>query len=223
MKLLIIADIHGDFEVLGEIIEKASRHNPDIVICPGNITDMFKIPPEFSQLDIADMVVQKLISLGKPLLCVPGNHDPYEILDVFKEYHANIHAHHKKISGVTFMGFGGAPTPFNTLFEPTEEETKAHLEKFPANPPSILVTHNPPKNTKLDKLPSGEHVGSQAIREFIEKTHPLCAISAHIHESSGEDRLGETVLFNPGPAFKGNYGIIEIEKNSVKCQLLKIK
>ena len=32
------------------------------------------------------MVVQKLLIPNKPLLCVPGNQDPFEIVEMFNEY-----------------------------------------------------------------------------------------------------------------------------------------
>lgn len=222
MKILVIADIHGKFQILEKIINKAEKENPDLVICPGNITDMFDVVQEFSQLDVADIIIQKLLSLRKPLLCVPGNHDPYDILDVFDDYKINLHGKRKKIMEINFMGFGGALTPFNTLFEPSEEETKETLERLAVEATTILVVHNPPKNTKTDKLKSGEHVGSTAVREFIHTHKPLLTITAHIHEAFGEDKLGSTTLFNPGPAFQGRYGLVEITKNKIVCKNLKV-
>lgn len=36
----------------------------------------------------------------------------------------------------------------------------------------ILVSHNPPKDTVCDRTGSGQHVGSRAVREFIEERQP---------------------------------------------------
>jgi len=223
MKILVIADIHGDFQALEKVLRDAEKQNPDILVSPGNLTDMFKIPQEFSQMDIADIVVQKLLSLGNPLLCVPGNHDPYEILELFNDYKINTHNKSVALEGFNFIGFGGAQTPFQTLFEPSEEETKESLSKLSCHHPLILVTHNPPKNTKMDKIKSGQHVGSQAIKNFILEKKPLLTITAHIHEAQGEEKLGSTTIFNPGPVFKGNYGTIEIQGKKVKCTIHKTK
>lgn len=217
MKILVVADIHGDFQTLEKILKRAGRETPDVVVSPGNTTDLFKTPPEFSQLDIADLVLQKLLSLHRPVLCVPGNHDPHGILDVFDDYGANLHGKHKIVAGVGFIGFGGAKTPFNTPFEPTEEETKEALSSLAKKPHTVLVVHDPPKNTRLDKIKTGEHVGSQVIRDFILSKKPSLTIAAHIHEAAGEDTLGGTVLFNPGPAFNGNYGIVELDKKKIIC------
>lgn len=224
MKILIFADIHGEFEKISKIIQKIKVQDVDLILCPGDFTDMFNTPEGFSQIDIADMILQKILSLGVPVLCVPGNHDPYDVVDLFKDYGVNLHGTIKTFNNISFLGWGGAETPFNTNFEPTEEETREvlfKLEKKLENKKFILVTHNPPKNTKLDKTISGEHVGSKTIREFIEKKQPILSISAHIHESRGEDRIGNTVLFYPGASFEGYYGIVDIDKK-IHCKIKRL-
>jgi hypothetical protein len=223
MKILVIADIHGKYEVLQKIMDAAAREQFDIIIAPGDFTDMFDIPPNFTQLDIADIVVQKLLIPNKPLFCLLGNHDPYEILEVFDDYGVNMHEKILRSGGYEIAGWGGAITPFNTLFEPTEEETQAALERMAGKIHGdwILVTHAPPKGTSLDALKSKEHVGSEAIRKIIAAKKPLLAISAHIHENSGTDKIGATTVFYPGPAYSGFYGIVTIEGKSVECRIKK--
>jgi uncharacterized protein len=56
--------------------------------------------------------------------------------------------------------------------------TEKKLEK------TIVLFHSPPYNTYLDCLWSGEHVGSKAIREFIELKQPYLTLHGHIHEST---------------------------------------
>jgi Icc-related predicted phosphoesterase len=185
---------------------------------------MFNQPPGFSQHNIADLILQKLVAFGTPVLCVPGNHDPYDIISTFDEYDVNLHGKVRKIKGETFIGWGGALTPFNTAFEPTEEETKEALEEVGKKVGNgfILVVHNPPKDTKLDRTATGEHVGSHAVREFIEKSKPKLVITAHIHEASGEDRVSESVLFYPGPFYAGRYGVVNVDGRKVRCEIKKI-
>jgi len=222
IKIMVIADIHGEFEKISKLIERLKKHDFDILISPGDFTDMLNTPEGYSQNDIGEIILQKLISLGKPVLCVPGNHEPYDIIDVFDEYDVNIHKSVKKSSGMEFIGFGGAATPFNTKFEPTDEEIRAGLDETMKKIKGrfILVTHNPPLGTKLDTTEAGKHVGSKAIRDFILKNKPVLAISAHIHEAGGVDKLGDTVLFYPGIAYEGYYGLVEIGKE-VKCEIKK--
>lgn len=221
-KIMVVADIHGEFEKFSKIVDKTKEHDFDLVICPGDFTDVFNTPEGYSQVDITELILQKLLSFGKPVFCVPGNHDPYDTLDLLDEYNVNIHGMVKKLKGLEFVGFGGAATPFNTKFEPTEEEIKETLEKRVNDIKGkfILVTHNPPFGTNLDKTETGEHVGSKSIRGFIEKNKPLLAISAHIHEAGGIDKLGETTLFYPGVAYEGYYGLVEMGKE-IKCEIKK--
>jgi Icc-related predicted phosphoesterase len=55
-------------------------------------------------------------------------------------------------------------------------------------------------------------VGSPAVRAFIQESEPALCISGHIHESFGEDRIGNTVCVNLGPYKSGRYAVIRIEK-----------
>ena len=48
---------------------------------------------------------------------------------------------------------------------------------------------------------------------------PLVSISAHMHESPGIDKIGNTVLFYPGPFYDGKYGIVEIKGDGVRCEI----
>ena len=222
MKILVFGDVHGKIDVLSNII-KNIKIKPDLVICPGDFTDMFERIEGFSQLDVSNMVIQKLVSFRCPVLCVPGNHDPYDILKLFDRYKINIHGKKRNINGLNFIGWGGALTPFHTLFEPSDEETISNLEKLSKGLKDfVLIVHNPPKNTKVDKVFSGAHVGSEIIRNFIEKTKPILCISAHIHEAGGVDKIGNTTLFYPGPVYEGKYGIVNIENKKVSCEIKKI-
>jgi Icc-related predicted phosphoesterase len=226
MKILVIADIHGHTKELGKVLEGIDKGGVDLVVCPGDFTDMVSKPSEFSQIDIAEVVLQKLLSLGRPLLCVPGNLDPYEILGMFDEYDVNLHNKVVKFQGMDIMGWGGAQTPFNTIIEPSEEETKGALDKMGPKVVAgkfILVVHDPPRDTKVDLIEEGKHVGSPAIRRFIERKKPLLAISAHIHEAGGLDRIGSTHVFYPGPVFEGWYGIIALEGNKIRCERKRVK
>ncbi|NIO21516.1 MAG: hypothetical protein GTN76_12440 [Candidatus Aenigmarchaeota archaeon] len=222
LKILVIADVHGEIEKLSKFLKKFDEKNFDLVLCPGDFTDMFNTPEGFSQIDVAELVLQKMLSLGKPVLCIPGNHEPYEILEMFDEYDVNLHAKTRKFKGFEILGFGGASTPFNTKFEPTEEEIKGNLLKLKIDPKikSILLTHCPPYRTKVDRTETGEHVGSKVIRNFIETRKPVLAISAHIHEAGGIDKIGKTTVFYPGAIFNGLYGMVTIDRE-VKCEIKK--
>ena len=68
---------------------------------------------------------------------------------------------------------------------------------------TLYVMHSPPFGSRLDLTREGHHVGSKAIKTFIETNQPLLTLHGHIHESpkvSGSfvDKIGETVSVNPG-------------------------
>ncbi len=75
---------------------------------------------------------------------------------------------------------------------------------------AVLLFHTPPYDTTLDRVandgkrvdhvPLDLHVGSIAVRRFIEQRQPLVTLHGHIHESARltgawRDRLGRTHLF----------------------------
>ena len=88
------------------------------------------------------------------------------------------------------------------------------LEKLTADKDlsnSIFLFHSPPYQTKLDRAaldgqlvdhaPVDVHVGSIAIKRFIEEKQPFITLHGHIHESSGitgswKQRIGTTHLFS---------------------------
>jgi len=75
---------------------------------------------------------------------------------------------------------------------------------------AVLLFHTPPHRTNLDRAaldgqtidhaPLDVHVGSIAVRRFIEERQPLLSLHGHVHESprltgSWRDRIGRTRLF----------------------------
>lgn len=85
---------------------------------------------------------------------------------------------------------------------PTIADDLRHIAPPPS--PWVLVAHGPPFGSKLDRLPHiAEPLGSHAIRDFIERTSPLCSLHGHFHESPDVTgafmmRIGETYCINPG-------------------------
>ncbi len=68
---------------------------------------------------------------------------------------------------------------------------------------TLFVLHSPPRGTACDLIAPGQHVGSRAIRAFIERHQPPLVLSGHIHESprvssAYRDTIGRSVVVNPG-------------------------
>lgn len=86
---------------------------------------------------------------------------------------------------------------------PTIAEALAELAELSPPAETVYLLHSPPRDTACDVIATRQHVGSRAIRAFVETEQPRLVLSGHIHESprvSGEwrDRLGETTVVNPG-------------------------
>jgi Icc-related predicted phosphoesterase len=68
---------------------------------------------------------------------------------------------------------------------------------------TLFVLHSPPRDTRCDMIGARTHVGSRAIRAFVERHQPPLVLAGHIHESprvssSYRDAIGRTVTVNPG-------------------------
>jgi Icc-related predicted phosphoesterase len=94
------------------------------------------------------------------------------------------------------------------------------------NLPTIFISHNVPYNTKLDivrdkkNYAHGKHLGSSIARKFCEKYKPLICIGGHVHEGKGIDKIGKTLVINPG--FGENAQVlIDIDENKGKVKGVK--
>ena len=198
MKILAFVDTHGNEKYLQHIIELS--HHADALICAGDFT-IFENNMEH--------VLQKLNSIGKPIIIFHGNHETSSgVLSLSSNMH-NIHFIHNAyyiVNDVIFFGYGGGG--FGTIdpkFEIVSESFMKNLKELEKkNNMSykiILVTHAPPYNTTLDDL--GYPVGSKSIRKFIEESQPLVVVCGHIHEcAEKQDYIKNTLIINPGPKGK---------------------
>jgi uncharacterized protein len=135
------------------------------------------------------------------------------------------------------------PTPWDSPREEEEPRLLERLEGLAAQldpgSPAIFNLHCPPARTPLDKAPQltpdlqvvldgGEprivSVGSEAVRELIERHQPVLSLHGHIHESKGVAKIGRTTCVNPGSAYSEGVidgAVVELRGDRVKaCQLV---
>jgi hypothetical protein len=122
------------------------------------------------------------------------------------------------------MGVGASsPTPFNTPSEYPDtrigEWLQAAHSQVEGAERLLLVAHDPPRGTKADMVGGGSHVGSEAVREFIERVQPDVCLTGHIHESRAADTLGKTVIINPGMLSRGGYAVVGIRDGALTAEL----
>ncbi|WP_297469559.1 metallophosphoesterase [Thermococcus sp.] len=215
MKVLAVTDIHGNSKMVQELAELLESERPDIVLIAGDIT-------HFSGAETARKILEPLLKLDAPVLAVHGNCDGRDVPGLLEELGIGLHDRRVEINGVGFIGIGGSNiTPFNTVWELTEDEIMKILERN-YRPGDVILSHVPPRDTKADRIHSGLHVGSKALREFIEGNQPPLVVTGHIHEARSVDRVGKTVIVNPGPLFRGYYAVIELDEATKKVENVEL-
>ncbi len=217
MRIIVVGDVHNDIENLIQFLDRVKSLSPDVIVFSGDFIDIGITIRGFTWIDVSKVVLEELIALNVPILAIPGNHDK-DIVPLLEERGISIHGSGKILGDVGFYGFGGAKTPFGTPLEPEEEELEAGLRKAYERVKNakikVQVTHNPPYNTKLDRISSGAHVGSKVVRKIIEELQPNVAICAHIHEARGVDTIDHTKIVNAGRFPEGYCGVIDIDISS---------
>lgn len=206
MKLIAFTDIHGSYGKVNNILSK--EHGYDAVIIGGDLTTV-------GSTKEAEEAITLFQLHGKPLLVVAGNMDPPSLEETFLRLGVSINARGIVIDNVGFFGVSASPfTPMNTPYEISEEEIKKRSDEgwndVHAARWKVFVPHAPPRDTSLDKIMLGRHVGSTAVRTFIEAHQPDLVVCGHIHEARGQDSIGRSKMINCGPAGKGYYALIEI-------------
>ncbi len=217
VKIVAVADIHGSYEAVETILD--SEKPFDVVVIAGDVTT--KGTP--AELDSALRAVQ---SRGRPVVAVAGNMDPPPLEQCLLNLGVSINGKGIVIGEVGFFGVSACPvTPFRTPYEIDEEEIARRADAGWADVASarwkIFVPHAPPRKTRLDRTFMGMHVGSTAVRRFIERNCPHIVVCGHIHEARGVDSIGETKMVNCGPASKGSYAVLTIDgTHRVECRQL---
>jgi uncharacterized protein len=186
---------------------------------------------------------ERLAGTGIKCYVQPGNDDEFEI-DALFEGCANVVNPEGKVIQIdenyTMISTGyGNVTPWRCPRDVSEERLKTIIDAMAGQIEdfghAIFNFHCPPHNTVLDLAPQLDDqmrptlelggkphmvpVGSQAIRDAIDKYQPLLGLHGHIHESRGSQKLGRTTCLNPG----SEYGegvlrgvIVDINKKGIK-------
>ena len=204
MKIVALTDIHGKYDVASAIIRV---EKPDAVVIGGDLTTVGTLK------EAADALEMFRCECGT-LLVVAGNMDLPEHDDMFFQMGYSINGRGRLVGDVGFFGVSAAPhSRLKTPYEISEDRimalARAGFEEVRDARVKIFVPHAPPYGTRVDIIHIGIHVGSTAVREFIEDYAPDAVVCGHIHEGRGTDAIGDTKIVNCGQASLGHYALIE--------------
>lgn len=191
MKILAASDLHSDTKTAEKLAEKARKNKVDLVLLGGDIIEMGSS---------GEGIIGPFKKAGIEVLMVHGNHDQPIDIDFLSEKYGkgiyNLHSYYKEFGDAVIFGAGGMEWGFGLNNEGLNE-FKKDWSKF-KNKKKIILTHEPPFNTKLDDL-GWTRAGSHSLRKFIETYKPDLVLCGHIHETFGlTDKLGRTKIINVG-------------------------
>lgn len=191
MKFLLFSDLHTDRSAARSIVQRAQE--VDVLVGAGDFANMrHGLNDCLSILRLVD----------KPTVLVAGNNETTDELRQACEGWSSAYVLHGTgvaIEGVAFFGIGGGIpiTPFGAWsYDFSEEQARELLEDCPRN--CVLVSHSPPKGA-VDSSSSRRNLGSEAVRETIERVQPVLVVCGHIHASAGQTgMIGATPVINAG-------------------------
>lgn len=220
MHFLVISDIHANTEYLDKLDEEFKK--ADCVLFAGDFTNV-------NEYEKSKDILNKLLEKNDNLYAVVGNCDESEFTEELDKKGVSVAQSINYRDGLVFCGAGGALKFTGASPNERDEEDllgdlcviENQAQEYGDWQNLILIVHQPPKDTKLDKITAGIHVGSQGFREFIEKYQPLVSISGHVHESFAIDTIGRTTLINPGSLAEGKYALLEVQKQNGEWKVVK--
>ncbi|MGE3538255.1 MAG: metallophosphoesterase [Candidatus Tectimicrobiota bacterium] len=214
MRIMAFGDIHEYLHSLALLAEPLQY--ADLLLVTGDIT-------RWRGPDTAAKVLQAIMQYNPRILAQVGNTDHWDTNHYLDRLGINLHGQGHRFGDVGIFGVGGSNyTPFDSPTEFSEAELADYLRAGYAlvedAPYTILVAHCPPYGTAIDQLATGQHVGSQSVRAFIEQYQPDLCISGHIHEAPGDDWIGQTHLVNPGMLAQGGYVTVHCSPTGLRVQ-----
>lgn len=207
MKILAFTDIHGSYATVEAVLR---REPADVVLIGGDLTTVGSVKE-------AEEALNRFRAINAKLYAIAGNMDLPAHDELFVRLGLSLNGRGVNFDDVGFFGVSGGPhSQLRTPYEISEEEilrrAKAGYNEVKNCKVKVFVPHAPPYGTNVDIIHLGIHVGSTAVRDFIEEYKPDMVICGHIHEGRGRDQIENTVIVNCGMAGRGHYAVIEIGK-----------
>lgn len=212
MRIAYVVDVHDRFDA---VVEAVGALAPvDVLVVGGDITT-------FGTPDDAERAIELWRPLAAVLLAVAGNCDSPAIDERLVELGVSIAGRGTTIGRVGFFGVSAAAhSPLKTPYELADELLARRADEGLLDVADALLhvfcPHAPPYSTACDRLGSGAHVGSQALRAFVVREQPHVVLCGHIHEARSIDRLHQSRVVNPGPVANGHYALVDVDEGALE-------
>lgn len=187
MKILTFVDIHGNKTAIRRLVKLSEK--ADLLVCAGDLTEFGANLNE---------ILKTLEKTNKPLIMIHGNHETEKELKQAEKKFKFLNFIHNKLyvtDKYAFFGYGGGG------FQQEDKALESLIPKLKSqieNKILILITHQPPYNTKTDLI-NNHHAGSKSILKVIKELKPRLNICGHLHENiNKKDRIQKTFIVNPG-------------------------
>ncbi len=189
-------------------------------------------------LQLAD---ERLAGRPTKVFVCPGNDDWWEIDDMIARSQTLLPCDDQVVEFDGYVMVSSSrsnPTPWDTPREGPEDELTAYLDslcrRIGDSPKdfenAIFNFHVPPYGYALDLCPKLDaqmrmaaeekiHAGSLGAKQVIEKYQPLLGLHGHIHESRGAQKVGRTLIINPGSEYSEGIlkgVVVMLDKKKVK-------
>ncbi len=195
MKILAMADLHGDLGIYCQLKELVRTFDVEVVVLAGDLLHSFRsdLTIEQAQSENANQISKVLHSLSIPVLYIMGNDDLIE-LDCQNKLVQSIHGRRVVIGRFAFVGYQYSLPFMAGIFEKAESEIEKDLlmiePLLDAN--TLFVTHSPAYGF-LDlgiPIPGRDiHVGSNSILELIQRRNVKAHVHGHIHQCFGREGI----------------------------------
>lgn len=216
MRILAISDVHGDLARTKRLVKMMDSINPDLVVLAGDIT-------QFGPRDSANKILKELQSSKKQILAIVGNNDTEEVRAELESMGIDMHNKALEVESVGFVGFQGpSALRLGGLQVLNYDPVHYKLKDLRNCEQRVMISHIPPSDTSVDVLFTGQHVGSDFLRDTIESEQPDLLICGHIHEAKGVDNIGNTKIVNTGALCEGYAALIKLNGRNTEVEFLRV-
>lgn len=236
---LLLHAIREAFRSEGGRIQQLVKHWDDLGMQPRNI--------ERGQLKwLREVLIPEIAAFvradrARRVFIMPGNDDCTKTLEALEKAEAQrilVQVHGKVVPLVEGWQIGGysfvsdLPLPLIQDWQKDEADILADLQRLFGSFPqerTILSIHVPPRDGLLDINFRGAHIGSSAVRQYLEQSrHPL-VLTGHVHEivskwGNWREEIGGTLVINPGATHQHGIDALLIDLNDIRsAERIKIE